>query len=442
MRKWTKKALATIAAVTMVTSSMTVVFAAEAEGGWENKEYTGEDATLRFSWWGGDERLAATLEVIEAFEADYPNIKIEAEYGSSDGYHDKLATQLASGTAPDLIQIDPETMPTYVETNPDYFVSYDANGFDFSNYDDKFLRTQINGCYDGEQLGIPTGIAGPAMLVNKDLADAIGIDFTSDYSWDDLIEWGKKVREYDSDMYLMSANKSYITTFVFYNYAKQLTGKKLFDVENGTLNITAEELEKCFEYIKALYDNEVVAPASYSAAYDGDNLQSDANWINGKYVCTFAHVSTMNVMMAANENGNWIAGKLPMMAEAKDPGWTANCPQIIAVSSTSSNVEAAMLFADYLFNNPASMSTLACTRSVPATEKAREICQEDGTLDSIMMEAANICSTYGGLTPDRYASSQEGKAIVTDAVEIVGYGASTPAEVAADVIPQLEALIQ
>ena len=167
------------------------------------------------------------------------------EYGSSDGYHDKLATQLASGTAPDLIQIDPETMPTYVATNPDYFVSYDENGFDFSNYEDAFLRTQINGYYDGQQLVSPTGIAGPAMLVNKDLADAIGIDFTSDYSWDDLIEWGKKVREYDSEMYLMCANKSYITTFVFYNYAKQLTGKTLFDVENGTLNITAEEMEMC-----------------------------------------------------------------------------------------------------------------------------------------------------------------------------------------------------
>lgn len=442
MRKWTRNALVISMAATVAASTMSVAFAAEADSEWTKKEYTGEETTLRFSWWGGDERLAATLAVIEAFEADYPNIKIEAEYGSSDGYHDKLATQLASGTAPDLIQIDPETMPTYVATNPDYFVSYDANEFDFSNYEDAFLRTQINGCYDGQQLGIPTGIAGPAMLVNKDLADAIGIDFTSDYSWEDMIEWGKKVREYDSEMYLMSANKTYITTFVFYNYAKQLTGKTLFDVENGTLNITAEEMEKCLEYIQALYDNEVVAPASYSAAYDGDNLQSDPNWINGKYVCTFAHVSTMNVMMAANENGNWISGKLPMLADAKDAGWTANCPQIIAVSSTCENKEAAMVFADYFFNNPASMSTLACTRSVPATASARAICEADGTLDGVMMEAANICSAYGGLTPDRYASSQEGKAIVADAIEIVSYGASSPADAAADVIPQLEALIQ
>ncbi|MDO5423388.1 MAG: extracellular solute-binding protein [Eubacteriales bacterium] len=440
MKKWTKKLTAALAVAAMTAGSVTCAFAEEAE--YVKKEYTGDEVTLRFSWWGGDERLEATLAVIEAFEADYPSIHIEAEYGSSDGYHDKLATQLASGTAPDLIQIDPETMPTYVATNPDYFVSYDEAGFDFSKYDDAFLRLQINGYYDGQQLGIPTGIAGPAMLVNQELADAIGIDFTSDYTWDDLIEWGKKVREYDSEMYLMSANKSYIATFVFYNYAKQLTGQTLFDVENGVLNITQEDMETCLSYIKELYDNEVIPPASYSAAYDGDNLQSDPNWINGKYVCTFAHVSTMNVMMAANENATWLAGNLPMMPDAKDAGWTANCPQIIAVSSTTSNVEAAMLFADYFFNNPASMSTLACTRSVPATEEARTICEADGTLDSVMMEAANICSAFGGLTPDRYASSQEGKAMVTDAIETVGYGVSEPADAAADLIAQLNSLIK
>ena len=113
MRKTTRSILAAMTAAAVAAGSMSMVFASEAERTREKKEYTGEDATLRFSWWGGDERLAATLAVIDAFEADYPNIKIEAEYGSSDGYHDKLATQLASGTAPDLtVSYTHLTLPT------------------------------------------------------------------------------------------------------------------------------------------------------------------------------------------------------------------------------------------------------------------------------------------------------------------------------------------
>ena len=37
--------------------------------------------TLRFSWWGSDVRHKMTEKLIEAFEAENPNINIEGEYG-------------------------------------------------------------------------------------------------------------------------------------------------------------------------------------------------------------------------------------------------------------------------------------------------------------------------------------------------------------------------
>ena len=104
-----------------------------------------EQITLRFSWWGGDERLAATLEVIDQFQDLHPNITIEAEYGSSDGYHDKLATQLQGGTAPDIIQVDPETFPQYVTGGADYFIDLNDLNFDFSNFEESYIGQQVNG---------------------------------------------------------------------------------------------------------------------------------------------------------------------------------------------------------------------------------------------------------------------------------------------------------
>lgn len=55
-----------------------------------------DPVTLHFMWWGGDERAQATLDVIDKFEQEYPWITIEAEYGSSDGYQEKLTAQLVS----------------------------------------------------------------------------------------------------------------------------------------------------------------------------------------------------------------------------------------------------------------------------------------------------------------------------------------------------------
>ena len=44
-----------------------------------------EPVTLRFSWWGGDERNEATLQVIDNFEKEYPWITIEPEFGGDQG---------------------------------------------------------------------------------------------------------------------------------------------------------------------------------------------------------------------------------------------------------------------------------------------------------------------------------------------------------------------
>ncbi|WP_254678674.1 extracellular solute-binding protein [Arthrobacter sp. 24S4-2] len=42
-----------------------------------------------------------------------PNVKIEGEYGDWSGYWDKLATQVASQKAPDIIQMDLQYLGEY-----------------------------------------------------------------------------------------------------------------------------------------------------------------------------------------------------------------------------------------------------------------------------------------------------------------------------------------
>ena len=50
----------------------------------------GEDVEISVTWWGSDTRHTITLDMIDAFEEKYPHIKVNPEYGSPDGYWDKL----------------------------------------------------------------------------------------------------------------------------------------------------------------------------------------------------------------------------------------------------------------------------------------------------------------------------------------------------------------
>ncbi len=401
------------------------------------------DVTLRFRWWGGDARNEATIKVIEQFEALYPNVTIEYEPGSADGYHDKLATELAGGTAPDIVQIDPETFPTYV-ANGDYFFNLDDFAIDMSVFEEGYIHQRINGYYDGKQLGLPTGIAGPAVVVNKALAESLGLDLNiENMRWEDIITLGKAVREKseDKDVYLLCANKDYVAILFVMSYVKQLTGGAAF--VDGKLVLTEEQLTEIYEFVKELYDSETVPSIEYMAAYAGDNIQSDANWLAGKYVAALAYISTVDVMVANGPEGaEYYAGSLPVLEGAADGGWASNTPQVLAITKTCAHPEVAAAFLNYFFTNETAMETLGATRSVPPTARAREICAANGSLTKLVTDAADIAVAISGTPNDKIFSTAESKNILYDAVEAIAYGDMTPAEAAADTIAQLRELEQ
>ena len=62
----------------------------------------GEQVELRIMWWGDQKRADITNEALKVFQQKHPNIKVVGEFAPSTGYFDKLNTQLASGTAPDV----------------------------------------------------------------------------------------------------------------------------------------------------------------------------------------------------------------------------------------------------------------------------------------------------------------------------------------------------
>ena len=400
-------------------------------------EASGEPVTLRFMWWGGDDRATATLNVIDAYEKEHPNVTIEAEYGSSDGYQEKLTTQLASGTVADIFQMGPGWMSGYVSSNADYFVDFNdyQDDIDLSTFDADFLKN--NGQFDGHQYGLPTGISGHAMIYNKDLADKIGLDFSQDYTWDDLIEMGKKVQEYDSSMYLLTLSSSELNTFIIRPYLQQLTGKTLLDNETKQINPTEEEMAQVLNYIKSLYDNNVVTPITNVITY-GTDLTTDPNWINQKYVGAFCYSSTAETFAAACPDAEFGAGKLPVMEDAKDDGWYANCPQFMCVSKNSPNAEEAVKFLDYFYNDPEAAGLLGTVRSVPPTSVGQDTLSDNGTLEGIAKDTVDVLQDYKGTNDLGLTTEEQVSTILEDAGTQIAYNQETPEKVAANTMQLLQ----
>lgn len=74
-----------------------------------------EQVELSFAYWGGGLRVEQTDAIIDAFEAEHPNITVNGSYGEFGGHWEQLATQTAGGDTPDLIQMDDKYLREYAD---------------------------------------------------------------------------------------------------------------------------------------------------------------------------------------------------------------------------------------------------------------------------------------------------------------------------------------
>ncbi len=128
------------------------------------------------------------MPVIEAFEAEYPNIKVEFEnVGLSSEYYQKLQTTIAAGLAPDVFY--PATHIAYALASKGGLLTLDdfinADGVDMSRYNQNILALYQ---MEGEQYCLPIDTAALVVFYNKDMFDAAGVAYPeAGWTWDDFL---------------------------------------------------------------------------------------------------------------------------------------------------------------------------------------------------------------------------------------------------------------
>ena len=144
--------------------------------------------TLSFTWWGNDVRHEITEQLIAAFEAEHENITIEPQYTDWAGYWDKLATTVAAGDAPDIIQMDEKQLSTYAANGVLLDLGDLGAGLPTDDFPEAVLGT---GALDGTQYGVPVGINTYTIMANPDLLESLGIELPDDetWSWDDFADY-------------------------------------------------------------------------------------------------------------------------------------------------------------------------------------------------------------------------------------------------------------
>lgn len=381
-------------------------------------------ATLRFSWWGGDERHEKTLAVIEQFEAENPGIRIEGEYSGWDGYLEKLTTQLAAGTAPDIIQIDYAFLEAFWKT--DDFVDFNTtDAVDLNGISEGLLAGITSS--DGRLIGVPSGLNFTCLFGNQAAADKYGVDLSQHFSWERLLEEGKRIHEQDENAYLIYPYA--VSRYFFEPYLFNLTGKKLVE-DDYTLGFGREELVQTYAYIEQLYQQGVMQP--YDETIEVTSPAESPLWLNDQIVLCPEFSSGYDSLKASLEEGNLVSLEPLGDSGAENTGIVLRPTNMIAVNANSEHLEEAMAFVDYFFNNDEAIETLGMCRSVPATQKGLDAMVANGSLDAGLKAVADFDQGHkGGMGQNIISTNAEIETIENDVLSALYYEELTP-ESAAD----------
>ena len=338
----------------------------------------GEQVELRFAWWGSDQRVANTEEVIEAFEQEHPNITISAEYSDFRGYWDQLATQTAGGGEADILQMDLEYFREYAELG----ALLDLESVPTDQIDEGLLE---QGHTEGGQFGIPTGLASVAVIANEAVFDEAGMEIPDDesWTWDDFQEVTAEIQERVGGAYGVTAP---FEPFAGLQTWLRQDGKELTTAE-GELGIEAQDVVDYFDHLQALDDGASLPSAS---VIEEDRAASpDQSLIANSGVGMIFGWSNLYPVVSQDAADELTLLRFPSHAgSAEENGMWHRASMFLSASAGTEHPEEAQEFIDFFVNSEESGSANLTDRGLPANSEVREVVLEE--LGGAELEAAEF----------------------------------------------------
>lgn len=363
---------------------------------------TDEEVTIKFAWWGADNRHEAMKEVVKLYEEEHPNVTIEVEYGAWEGWQAKTLTQLSGKTEADVMQVNYNWLFSYGKGKN---VFYDLNEvkdyLDLSNWDEKYLEAmQVN----GEQAAVPHGMTGRVNLINEQLYKDNGLEIPTTY--EELIQAGEVIGKDntptgDSNKYAFvnmgKVSKDLFIAQLLFND----TGKVM--QTDGKVNYSEKEVQKAFEQYQAFED----AQAMPTFDQDGSiETNSNPEWVDGRAGGVYEWANALAQWTSSFKGGEakdelTVAPYFQTTADEK-PNVYVKPNFGYAISRNSKNPEVAADFINFIFTNEAAIIASGDALGVSSNTVTYDIQEENNLIDGAVKEGYAMLDEYEQTVIDPY----------------------------------------
>lgn len=193
-------------------------------------------------------------EVADAFQAENPDIKINIEVVPWDTLLQRLTTDVAGGSAPDISIIGTRWLLDFASQG----VAEPIDGYLTPEFKGTFIDTfMAPGVIDGKIMGLPVAASARAMMVNMDLYDKAGA--TPPKTWDELYEASKKIATLP-ETFAFGLQGKEIETDAYFYYALWTHGGDILKAD-GTSGLDSPEALEAATLYKKMIDEGLTQPS-------------------------------------------------------------------------------------------------------------------------------------------------------------------------------------
>ncbi|OME77226.1 hypothetical protein BK120_27260 [Paenibacillus sp. FSL A5-0031] len=397
-----------------------------------------EPVSLRFSWWGSDARHQATLAAIDAYKKLNPHVSIEGEYQGYDGYQQKIMTQIAGNSAPDIMQLDYPWLPD-LSAQGDVFVDLNKEPeVDRSQFPQKVLEEYTS--FNGSLVALPMGTNGYGTMINKGFFDKFGLSTDKQWTWQELIKEGGRINAGNKGNHLFVIEPGTTTgglgDFVLGEYLYSKNGEYWVS-DAPAITASKEDIKEALTMMKELFDSGAALPLGDAALFTS-KMEQNPKWVNGEVGMTVDWSSTVSKYKAAAGEDKFAVG-MPIFAEnGKSTAIKFKPSMILSVNKKSKNAEEAVKFVNWLLNSKEAALILLDTRSVPTSEAAMQALVEANVIDPNVAQMVDNALKNPTASPPIVQNKPEIADIIRDICEKVVYGSLTPEKATDQLIQRVE----
>lgn len=333
------------------------------------RAFAQEASRIRHAWWGNPERDRRTFAVIDIFNGKHPEIEVVGETLGFNDYFTRLATQIAGGNMPDVIQQGYGVMHEYVDRGTLIpLTEYVGKTITIDDVDESAIAA---GTFNGELYGLTIGANTMASIFNTRLVEESGESFDPvTWTYGDLKRVAVAISESAPDgVYGTDDSTADWGAFGVFSGQNGFPNQYTEDGRDFTFDVAL--VVEFWNLWKDIRDAGGAPPGAESAGLAGQADLTVQGVVTGTTAITYAWSNQIVGIQDLVQDK--VGAAMRPHLEGGEPGQSVQPSQFVCLSRDTVDAEAATTYMNAFVHDPDMTKVLGLERGIPEVSSVREL---------------------------------------------------------------------